>query len=36
MVLGSKPKKLILANLSRKGNLQKIRLFTELMSRLES
>lgn len=36
MVLGSKPKKLILTNLSRKGIFQKIRLFAELMGKLES
>ena len=36
VVLGSKPKKPILANLSRKGIFQKIRLFAELMGKLES
>lgn len=36
MVLSNKSKKLILADLSRKGIFQKISLFTELMGRLES
>lgn len=36
VVLGSKPKKLMLANLSRKGIFQEIRVFLELTERLKS